>query len=259
MAWTMDGYDFHTVSLSVSRLAVYYDQHREHITTSITLTLLFRSVGAVIFGLAGDLYGRKYPMIINLIIIAGLQLATAYCDTFPEFLGVRALFGIGMGGIWGLSASMALESRYIPLSNTNKYKRNHVTNTIKLVDMPVEARGLFSGLLQQGYALGYLIAAVFNLYVVPGSPYTWKMLFFIGAGLTLAVAFARLLFPESKQFIEQKKNGENPQGKQKVKLFLVDGKKIMKEYWRRALYAIVMMGMDTPFSHISHNPEKLCD
>ena len=110
MAWTMDGYDFHTVSLSVSRLAEYYDQHREHISTSITLTLLFRSLGAVIFGLSGDLYGRKYPMIINLIIIAALQLSTAYCATFKQFLGVRALFGIGMGGIWGLAASMGLES-----------------------------------------------------------------------------------------------------------------------------------------------------
>lgn len=122
-------------------------------------------------------------------------------------------------------------------------KKSHVTNTIQLVDMPMEARGLFSGLLQQGYALGYLIAAVFNLYVVPGSPYTWKMLFFIGSGLTLAVAIARLFFPESKQFIEQKKNGENAQGKERVKLFWADGKKIMKEYWRRALYAVVMMGM----------------
>lgn len=120
--------------------------------------------------------------------------------------------------------------------------------------MPVEARGLFSGLLQQGYALGYLIAAVFNLYVVPGSPYTWKMLFYIGAGLTLAVAFARLLFPESKQFIEEKRTGENPRGKQKVKLFWADGKKIMREYWRRALYAIVMMGMMTFFYLYPTNP-----
>jgi SHS family lactate transporter-like MFS transporter len=71
-----------------------------------------RSLGAAIFGLAGDLYGRKWPMIVNLIIIAALQLATAHCDTFDQFLGVRALFGIGMGGIWGLSASMALESEY---------------------------------------------------------------------------------------------------------------------------------------------------
>lgn len=133
------------------------------------------------------------------------------------------------------------------LYNDNQENGNP-TNTVQLTDMPMEARGLFSGILQQGYALGYLIAAVFNLYVVPGSPYTWKMLFFIGAGLTLAVAFARLLFPESKQFIEQKKNGENAKGQQKVKLFWADGKKIMKEYWGRALYAIVMMGMSASTS-----------
>lgn len=116
--------------------------------------------------------------------------------------------------------------------------------------MPMEARGLFSGILQQGYALGYLIAAVFNLYIVPGSPHSWKVLFYIGAGLTMAVAIARVFFPESRQFIEAKANREGPQGKQKVKLFLADGKKIMREYWKRALYAIVMMGMSAIYLHI---------
>lgn len=124
----MDGYDFQSVSLSLSRLAVYYGKEREAISTSITLTLLFRPVGAIIFGLAGDLYGRKWPMIINLLVIAILELATAYCTTFSAFLGVcmprnncvneanftqvRALFGIGMGGIWGNAASMGLESMF---------------------------------------------------------------------------------------------------------------------------------------------------
>ncbi|RPA96564.1 MFS general substrate transporter [Choiromyces venosus 120613-1] len=225
----MDGYDFHAVSLSVSRLAKFYGQHREHISTSITLTLLFRSLGAAVFGIAGDLYGRKYPMIINLVIIAALQLATAYCATFDQFLGVRALFGIGMGGIWGLAASMGLEN------------------------MPMEARGLFSGILQQGYALGYLIAAVFNLYIVPNSPHSWRALFFIGAGLTLAVAVARLFFPESRQFIEAKKSGEQATGKKKVKLFWQDGKEIMKEYWKRALYAVVMMALFNFMSHTSQD------
>lgn len=116
-----------------------------------------------------------------------------------------------------------------------------------LVDMPMEARGLFSGILQQGYALGYLIAAIFNLYLVPGSPHSWKILFYIGAGLTMAVALARFCFPESRQFVEQKRNGESAQGRQKVKLFWADGKKIMKEYWKRAIYAIIMMGMNPLF------------
>ena len=88
----MDGYDFHTVSLSISRLAEYYGKHRESISTSITLTLLFRPLGAAIFGLTGDLYGRKWPMIINLLLIAALQLATAWCDTFEAFLGVCLFF-----------------------------------------------------------------------------------------------------------------------------------------------------------------------
>ncbi|KAA8906721.1 major facilitator superfamily domain-containing protein [Sphaerosporella brunnea] len=230
----MDGYDFHSVSLSVSRLAVYYGQgkaEREHISLSITLTLLFRSVGAIIFGLAGDLYGRKWPMVINLMVIAVLQLATAFCETFQSFLGVRALFGIGMGGIWGLSASMALEN------------------------MPMEARGLFSGILQQGYALGYLIAAGINMGVVPNSKHSFKMLYYIGAGLTFAVALARCCFPESKQFIEAKRNGgDEISGKMKVRLFMNDARKILREYWKRCIYAVILMAL---FNYMSHTSQDM--
>ncbi|KAF8456444.1 major facilitator superfamily domain-containing protein [Kalaharituber pfeilii] len=230
----MDGYDFHTVSLSISRLAVFYGEHRETISTSITLTLLFRPVGAIIFGLAGDLYGRKWPMIANLVLIALLQLLTAYCNTFRDFLVVRAIFGIGMGGIWGNAASMGLEN------------------------MPVDSRGFFSGILQQGYALGYLIAAVFNLFVVPASPHSFKSLFYIGAGLTLAVAIARLFFPESKQFLEQRERArQNPElqvsGTQKVKAFQKDLKKILKAHWKLCLYACVLMALFNSMSHTSQD------
>jgi len=117
--------------------------------------------------------------------------------------------------------------------------------------MPMEARGLFSGVLQQGYSLGYLIAAIFNLYVVPNSAQSWKALFFIGAGLTLCVAIARVLFPESRQFIEAKRSGEQATGRKKVKLFWQDGKSIMKEYWKRAVYAVVMMGINSNASFLS--------
>ncbi|KAI5805792.1 major facilitator superfamily domain-containing protein [Geopyxis carbonaria] len=226
----MDGYDFHTISLSVSNLAKYYGQHREHISTSITLTLLFRSLGACIFGLAGDLYGRKWPMIINLIIIAAFQLATAYCETFGAFLGVRALFGIGMGGIWGLSASMALEN------------------------MPMEARGLFSGILQQGYALGYLIAAGFNMGIVPKSKHSFKILFYLGAGLTAAVALLRLPFGESKQFIEQKSQRSELSGRARVRMFVADAKQVLRAYWRRCVYAIIMMAL---FNYCSHTSQDM--
>lgn len=230
MAWTMDGYDFHTVSLSISRLATYYHQEREHIASSITLTLLFRSLGAVTFGLAGDIYGRKWPMIANLMLISCLQLATAYCETFEAFLGVRALFGLGMGGIWGLASSMALEN------------------------MPVEARGLFSGILQQGYAVGDLIAAGFNMGIVPKSKYSFKILFYLGAGLTAAVAVSRIFFPESKQFLEAKKSGSTVSGKVKVQMFIKDGKLVFKEYWKRALYAVFLMAL---FNYMSHSSQDM--
>ncbi|RPA76477.1 MFS general substrate transporter [Ascobolus immersus RN42] len=234
MAWTMDGYDFFTVSLSLSRLAEQYDRKRDQISTSITLTLLFRSVGAVIFGLAGDLYGRKWPMIVNLVIVAMLELATAFCTTYQQFLGVRSLFGIGMGGIWGLASSMALEN------------------------IPIESRGLFSGLLQQGYSLGYLLAAVFNIGVVPHSRHSWRLLFWIGAGLTTAVAIARAGFPESKQFLarkeEERRSGSKMTAKGKVQHFMKDLRQIFRTQWRRMVYCVLLM---TAFNALSHTSQDL--
>ncbi|KAI5815289.1 major facilitator superfamily domain-containing protein [Pyronema omphalodes] len=231
----MDGYDFHSVSVSVSDLAKYYKRDRENIAMAITVTLLFRSVGAIIFGLAGDLYGRKWPMIVNLLLIAVFQLCTAYCVNFSAFLAVRALFGVGMGGIWGLATSMALEN------------------------MPVEARGLFSGILQQGYALGYLIAAGFKMGIVPYSKHGFKILYYLGAGLTAAVAISRLFFGESKQFVEAKKNSEIS-GKARTMLFIRDVRMILKECWKRCLYCIILLMLMiylTFLSSVSHTSQDM--
>lgn len=124
--------------------------------------------------------------------------------------------------------------------------------------MPVECRGFFSGILQQGYALGYLIAAIFNLYVVPTNPNSWKALFYIGAGLTLAVAILRLFFPESRQFLEQRERARlNPElrvtGANKVKAFTADTKKILKIYWKKCLYACLLMALFNAMSHTSQD------
>lgn len=123
------------------------------------------------------------------------------------------------------------------------------------IDMPTECRGLFSGVLQQGYAVGYVLAAIINLYVVPHSHLHWKALFYIGAALTAAVGIARVFFPESKQFLEQREKArQNPElqvtGREKVKAFTNDAKKIFKVYWKRSVYAIILMGMD--FDSFSH-------
>jgi MFS family permease len=111
-----------------------------------------------------------------------LQIATIYSSTFQQFLAVRSLFGLFMGGVYGNAIAMALEH------------------------CPVNARGLMSGILQQGYSFGYVLAACANL-GVGGSTESWKIVFWIAAGFSIAIGLVRLCFPESKQFLEAKKMG----------------------------------------------------
>jgi len=98
-AWTADAFDFHALSIQQVKLAKYYGTSKTDVSTAITLTLLLRSVGAAIFGLAGDRWGRKWPMVFNMIVLGVLQIATIYSSTFSQFLAVRSLFGLFMGGV----------------------------------------------------------------------------------------------------------------------------------------------------------------
>lgn len=98
-AWTADAFDFHALSIQTVKLSQYYDVSKSRVTEAITLTLLLRSVGAAAFGLAGDKYGRKWPMVVNMIVLGLLQVATIYCQNFEQFLAVRSLFGLFMGGV----------------------------------------------------------------------------------------------------------------------------------------------------------------
>lgn len=152
-AWTADAFDFHALSIQTTKLADYYDTTKTDITSAITLTLLLRSIGAAIFGLLGDRFGRKWPMVANMTILGKafslsglgcpnsrrskeekamicdgitleferenqntnkhlgfLQIATIYSTTFQQFLAVRSLFGLFMGGVYGNAVAMALEN-----------------------------------------------------------------------------------------------------------------------------------------------------
>jgi MFS family permease len=109
-SWTADAFDFHALSIQTVKLAKYYDRSKTDITTAITLTLLLRSVGAAFFGAAGDKWGRKWPMVINMLVLGLLQIATIYAATFQQFLAVRSLFGLFMGGVYGNAIAMALEN-----------------------------------------------------------------------------------------------------------------------------------------------------
>jgi SHS family lactate transporter-like MFS transporter len=136
----------------VAQLAETFHRTTTDITWGITLVLMFRSVGAVAFGIAADRYGRKWPYVVNLILFIILELGTGFCQTYKQFLAVRAIYGIAMGGLYGNAAATAIE------------------------DCPPEARGIISGMLQQGYAFGYLLATAFARGLVDTTPHGWRPL-----------------------------------------------------------------------------------
>jgi len=150
LAWTWDAFDFFTVSLTVENLADTFNKSKKDITWGITLVLMLRSVGSILFGIAADRWGRRWPFIVNNVLFIILELSTGFCSTYKQFLGVRALFGIAMGGLYGNAAATALE------------------------DCPEAARGIISGMLQQGYAFGYLLATVFSRAFVNTVGHEWR-------------------------------------------------------------------------------------
>ncbi|KAF8260261.1 carboxylic acid transporter [Lactarius quietus] len=233
LAWTCDAIDFFSVSLSVTRLQTQFDKPKAStITQAITLTLLFRSVGAVVFGILSDRYGRKWPLVFNLLFCAVIELGSGFVHTFRQFLALRSIFGIAMGGVWGLASATALEN------------------------LPVEARGLGSGVLQQGYACGYLFAAVMNLRLVPHTSTTWRTLFWAAAGISAFAAFIRALVPESEVFLraqaEQRAKGVTTE--KKTKVFIQQTGVMLKKHWLLCVYAVLLM---TGFNFFSHGSQDL--
>ncbi|KAI1137344.1 carboxylic acid transport protein [Hypoxylon sp. FL0543] len=222
-AWTADAFDFHALSIQTVKLSHYYGRTKTDISTAITLTLLLRSVGAATFGLLGDRFGRKWPMVANLIVLGLLQIATIYSATFEQFLAVRSLFGLFMGGVYGNAVAMALEN------------------------CPTESRGLMSGILQQGYSLGYVLAACANL-GVGGATDTWKTVFWIASGLSFAAGLLRCCFPESKQFRAAKAAGQHISAGD----FWKETKLMLAKEWRMCIYCIILM---TWFNYYAHSSQ----
>ena len=173
----------------------------------------------VIFGVLSDRFGRKWPLVFNLILVAILELGAGFVQTFSQFLALRSLFGIGMGGIWGLAAATALEN------------------------LPVEARGIASGFLQQGYAAGYLIAAIINLFLVPKVSVGWRALFWTGSGISLFAAAVRAVLPESEVFLKAKaaEKARGTDTSQKTKVFIHETKAMLKKHWLLCIYAVLLM------------------
>jgi len=171
--WTLDAFDFFLVVLSLTAIGKDFGQDVRHMTLALTATLALRPVGAFLFGGISDRFGRRIPMIVNLCLFAVVELATGFAHSFVQFLCIRAVFGVVMGGQWGVGVSLAMEK------------------------VPARYRGVLSGLLQQGYAIGFLLAAGAYFFVAPA--YGWRPLFYIGSLPALAsAAFVALNVRESE-------------------------------------------------------------
>ena len=219
LGWSLDAFDFFLLTFVIVPMASDFGTSIAELSYAITLTLAMRPVGAFIFGLLGDRFGRRIPLMIDIIFYSLMELLTAFSPSYTWLLIFRALYGIGMGGEWGLGASLAMET------------------------LPTAARGLFSGILQQGYAFGYLLAAVVYWAVFPF--FGWRGLFVAGALPALLVIYIRAHVPESPVWLRQKSTTRN---------FWSNVLAVLGRHWLLFLYVILLM---TAFNAMSHGTQDM--
>src|SRR3954467_8134693 len=218
LGWALDALDFFLVTFVLGQISKDFGRSIPDVAFSITLPLMMRPLGAFIFGWLGDRFGRRMPLMIDIVFYSIMELMTAFAPNFTVFLILRALFGIGMGGEWGLGASLAMES------------------------LPTKARGLFSGILQQGYATGYLLAALVYWIVFP--LFGWRGLFIAGALPALLAIYMRGHVPESPVW-ERERASNRPRRPLSA---------LIKEHGKLFLYAALLM---TAFNYMSHGTQDL--
>jgi MFS transporter, SHS family, lactate transporter len=219
LGWALDAFDFFLLTFVIVPMAGDFGTSVAELSYAITLTLAMRPVGAFIFGLLGDRFGRRMPLMIDIVFYSLMELLTAFSPNYTWLLIFRALYGIGMGGEWGLGASLAMES------------------------LPTAARGLFSGILQQGYAFGYLLAAVVYWIVFPF--FGWRGLFVAGALPAFLVLYIRTKVPESPVWARRQREASN---------FWEDLLIVIKRHWVLFVYVILLM---TAFNAMSHGTQDM--
>ncbi|HEY4054558.1 MAG TPA: MFS transporter [Terriglobales bacterium] len=160
--WALDGFDFFLVVFSLTAIGKSFHVSDKTVALALTATLALRPVGAFVFGLIADRYGRRLPLTLNLLLFAIVEVFTGFAHSFGEFLLVRAIFGVVMGGQWGVGVSLAMEKA------------------------PIRLRGVLSGLLQEGYAIGYLFAA--SAFFLIFERFSWRPLFLLGPLPAVAAA-----------------------------------------------------------------------
>ena len=211
LGWTLDAFDFFLVVIALPRIAADFHVKESAIAASLTLTLAFRPVGAFLFGLLADRYGRRVPMIANLLFYSAVEVATGFAPNLTTFLVLRALFGIGMGGEWGVGTSLVMEK------------------------VPPRWRGLLSGFLQEGYAAGYLLSAVAAFFLL--DRFGWRPLFFLGGAPAPLALFVRFAVKESEVWQKSKAESWSQLGRG------------IARHWKLWLYLTALMAMMNFASH----------
>ncbi|MGN6516392.1 MAG: MFS transporter [Rhizomicrobium sp.] len=210
LGWTLDAFDFFLLVFVLKDVAAEFGVEKSAVAVAITLTLALRPVGAFVFGRLADRFGRRPVLMADVGIYSILGFATAFAPNLTAFLILRALFGIAMGGEWGIGASLTMES------------------------IKPEARGVVSGLLQSGYPTGYLIASI--VFALLYNHIGWRGMFMVGVVPALLILYIRRHVPESPGWsTEHARTGT---------VFAV-----LKRHWQLAIYAILLMTAFNFFSH----------
>jgi SHS family lactate transporter-like MFS transporter len=210
LGWTLDAFDFFLLVFVIKDVAGEFGSAVSDIALAVTLTLALRPVGAFVFGRLADRFGRRPILMLDVGLYSLLGFATAFAPNLIVFLIIRALFGVAMGGEWGIGASLTME-------------------TVK-----PEARGFVSGMLQSGYPSGYLIASV--AYGLLYSHIGWRGMFMIGILPAILILYIRRNVPESPGWNRERTSAAT----------IVN---VLARHWQLALYAILLMTAFNFFSH----------
>jgi MFS transporter, SHS family, lactate transporter len=217
LGWMLDAFDFFLVVFVLRRIAADFGTDVKGVTYAIFLTLAMRPVGAFLFGRLADHFGRRPALMASVLLYSLMELLSAFAPSLQVFLVLRALYGVAMGGEWGVGASLAFES------------------------IPVRSRGLVSGMLQAGYPCGYLLASV--VFGLLFEHIGWRGMFVVGVAPALLVLYIRSKVPESAVW-EASRTAP-------VARSLWSS---LSGHWLLALYAIALM---TCFNFFSHGTQDL--
>ena len=211
LGWTLDAFDFFVIVFLYDTLSQQFGVTKKAIVFTTTATLALRPVGAFLFGLLADRFGRRIPLMANVIYFSLIELGCGFAPNYTVFLILRALFGIGMGGEWGVGASLAMEAA------------------------PMSWRGVLSGILQSGYSIGYLLAALASKFVLP--TLGWRWMFWLGALPALLALYIRTKVPESEAWHQHRAGS------------MGDVLRVVGRNFKRFAYLVVLMVFMMFLSH----------